>query len=185
MPRVDYSDLVLALQDGDEEKANELLQEVMPKLVEYLRVVMNASVYDAKECAYQSFSDVLEQIRRDNIQENKYIFSYLITTTRNEYIRSKKLQSKYMDDSDDIYGQIEPARQIDNLVENERMRILEKCLQELDEENRKLIRYFLKHPDKSVKQVSKKFGLTYANVRTRKSRITHRLHHCFKRKSGS
>ena len=183
MPRVDYSELVLALQDGDEDKANELLEEVMPKLVEYLRVVMKASPEEAKECAYQSFLDVLEQINKGNIKENKYIFSYLITTSKNEYIRSKKFEYKFTGDPKDVYNQIEPAQQVENLVESERMQILEECLQELDPESRRLMRYLLKNPDKSTKQVSKKFGLTHANLRTKKSRITHRLHHCFKRKS--
>ena len=78
--RVDYSELVEALQKGNEAKASELLSEVIPRLEDYLQVVMSAEVNAAKECVQQAFLDVFEQIRRNNIKNNKYIFSYLINS---------------------------------------------------------------------------------------------------------
>lgn len=183
MSRIDYSELVTALQKGDDQKANQLLAEVMPRVTEYLCAVMSAEHEDAQECAYQAFSDVLEQINKGNIKKKKYIFSYLLTTARNEYLRYIKKEKRFTSHPDEEFSQVEPAQQIENLVEEERMRILEECLKELDPESRRLIRYFLKNPDAPVKEIGKKFGLTYANVRTKKSRLTHSLHHCFKRKS--
>ncbi len=38
MSKVDYSELVDALVEGDHEKANELVKEVLPRLEKYLRV---------------------------------------------------------------------------------------------------------------------------------------------------
>lgn len=58
--RVDYSDLVNALQKGDEPRAAELIQEILPRLEDYLVVVMNAERNAAKECVQQAFLDVFE-----------------------------------------------------------------------------------------------------------------------------
>ena len=51
--------------------------------------------------------------------------------------------------------------------------------------NAMLLEVLLANPDATTKQISGKFGLSGANVRTKKSRLTHRLHHCFKRKMSS
>jgi RNA polymerase sigma factor (sigma-70 family) len=183
--RVDYSDLVDALLDGDEESSNRLLREVMPRLIDYLQVVMSATRQEAEECAHQAFADVFERIRKGKIKESKYIFSYLITTSRNQFIHHKKTQHRFDMDPDEGIHQVEPADQIKSLIEEERMAILESCMEQLDPDDRKLISYMLANPDATTKQISGKFGLSGANVRTKKSRLTHRLHHCFKRKMSS
>ncbi|CAN5364898.1 hypothetical protein BH23BAC3_BH23BAC3_35750 [soil metagenome] len=185
MQRVDYSDLVDALRDGDEVTANQLLKEVMPRLEDYLKVVMNASPGEARECAHQAFLDVFERIRQDKIKESKYIFSYLITTSRHTFLHYRKAQHRFTSDPDDSLHQVEPADQITSLIDEERMRMLKECLDELDPDDRDLMNYMLANPDATTKQISKKFGLSGANVRTKKSRLTHSLHHCFKRKMSS
>ncbi len=185
MQRVDYSDLVDALRDGDEETANQLLKEVMPRLEDYLKVVMNASQIEARECAHQAFLDVFERIRQDKINESKYIFSYLITTSRHTFLHYRKNQHRFTSDPDENLHQVEPADQIRSLIKEERLRILEECLSDLDPKDRDLINYMLANPDSTTKHISKKFGLSGANVRTKKSRLTHSLHHCFKRKMSS
>lgn len=184
MAQNDFTELVDALQQGDESKANELLKEVMPRLVDYLRIVMGADCVEAKECAQQAFVDVFDQVKKNKIKEKKHIYSYMITVTRNEFLTFKKKQHRFVSDPEEAFHQVEPARQIESLVEEERMKILRECLKELTEDNRKLMNYFISHPDEALKKVSKKFGLTNANLRTKKSRLTNRLHHCFKRKSS-
>jgi RNA polymerase sigma factor (sigma-70 family) len=157
----------------------------MPRLTDYLKVVMNATHQEAEECAHQAFADVFERIRKGKIKESKYIFSYLITTSRNQYLHFKKTQHRFDMEPDESTHQVEPADQVSSLIEEERMLILESCLEQLDPDDRKLITYMLANPDATTKQISKKFGLSGANVRTKKSRLTHRLHHCFKRKMSS
>lgn len=185
MQRVDYSNLVDALRDGDEETANQLLKEVMPRLEDYLKVVMNASPGEAKECTHQAFLEVFERIRQDKILESKYIFSYLITTSRHTFLHYRRAQHRFTSDPDKSFHQVEPADQIRALIEEERIRILGECLDSLDPQDRDLINYMLKNPKADTKQISKKFGLSGANVRTKKFRLTHSLHHCFKRKMSS
>lgn len=181
--RVDYSELVVALQSGDDSTANKLLEEVMPRLVEYLQVVLRADSNVAKECAQQAFTDVYERVRKNKIKEEKYIFSYLLTATRNEFLRYTKYQHRFDSDSDAAYEQVEPAEQVEALMEEERMNILEECLYELDRDNRGFIKYIIDNPDLSSRDYGNHFKLTEANVRTKKSRIVNMLHHCFKRKS--
>lgn len=184
MLKVDYSELVEALQQGNNAAADELLKEIMPRLEEYLQVVMNASPADARECVQQACMDVLDKIRKNKILEKKTIFSYLITAARNQYLSYSQYQHRFTADPDDVYHQVEPAKQIEALIESERMKILEQCLSQLDELNQKFMRFFMENPDSSTKEASKKFNLSNAYVRTKKSRLINNLHHCFKRKSS-
>ncbi len=182
--RVDYSELVDALQEGDDAKAGELINEILPRLEDYLVVVMNAERYAAEECVQQAFLDVFEQIRKDKIKESKYIFSYLIKSCRHEYLRYAKREHKFKYEENALNVLYEPEEQLQNLLDNERQRILEECLEELQSKSKRFIEYFIDKPDATTEEATEHFGLTSANVRTRKSRILSRLHHCYKRKSN-
>ncbi|MEX0856637.1 MAG: sigma-70 family RNA polymerase sigma factor [Balneolaceae bacterium] len=180
--RYNFSELVEALERGDDASASELLSEVLPRLQDYLCVVMNAKQQDASECIHQAFLNVFEQIRKGNIKNTKYIFNYLLKTSRNEYIRYLKRQHKFNYDNE-LSEMSDPEEQLSNLMDKERQRILEKCLSELQEKSREFIEYFIDKPDSTTEEAVKAFNLSSANVRTKKSRILSRLHHCYKRKS--
>ncbi len=182
-PRLDYSELVFALQENKEGRAAELLEELLPRLKDYLKVTMNATDRDAEECIHQTFFKVYEQIMQDNIRKEKYIFSYLVRTCKHEYIRYMRRQHRFsapIEDASDYL--VEPADQVSSLLDEERQQILEECLAELDKKSRAFIEYFFSNPDATTKAASKHLKLSGANVRTRKSRIIDRLHYCFKRK---
>jgi len=181
--RFNYSELVDALQDGDRDTANTVLSEVMPRLVDYLEVVMNADKRTAKECVQQACLDVFEQIHKDKIRNSKYIFSYLIKSVRNEYIRYTKYQHRFAYSEDSLDHIVDPEKQFENLVEEDRQRILKQCVEELGKKNKRFILYIFDNPDASTKDLSKQFRLSEANVRTKKSRIITRLHECYKLKS--
>lgn len=183
MARFNYSELVDALQDGDRDTANTVLSEVMPRLVDYLEVVMNADKRTAKECVQQACLDVFEQIHKDKIRNSKYIFSYLIKSVRNEYIRYTKYQHRFSYSEDSLDHIVEPEQQFENLVEEDRQRILKECLEELGKKNKRFILYIFEYPDATTKALSSQFKLSEANVRTKKSRIISRLHDCYKSKS--
>jgi len=182
--RVDYSELVEALQKGYEAKASELLSELIPRLEDYLQVVMSAEANAAKECVQQAFLDVFEQIRKNNIKNSKYIFSYLIKSCRHEYFRFVKRQHKFNYDDEAFNEVYEPEQQFKNLLDKERQRILEECLNELRKKSREFIVYFMDKPDASTDDAVEEFDLSNANVRTKKHRILSRLHHCYKRKAN-
>lgn len=182
--RVDYSELVEALQKGDDTKAGELLSEVIPRLEDYLQVVMSAEEHAARECVQQAFLDVFEQIRKNKIKKSKYIFSYLIKSCRHEYLRYVKREHKFDYDEESFNEIYEPEEQFRKLLDKERQRILEECLSELRNKSREFIEYFMDKPEASTDDAVEEFDLSNANVRTRKHRILSRLHHCYKRKSN-
>jgi RNA polymerase sigma factor (sigma-70 family) len=182
--RVDYSELVEAIQEGDNKKATDLISEVIPRLEDYLTVSMNSDANSAQECVQQAFLDVFEQVRKDKIKEPKYIFSYLIKSCRHEYLRYAKRQHKFKYEEEALNELYEPEQQIENLLDKERQRILKECLEELQDKSKKFIEYFIDKPDATTEEASEEFDLSGANVRTKKSRILSRLHHCFKRKSN-
>lgn len=181
--KVDYSELVVALQNGNDRKANQLLEELLPRLVDYLKAAMDADEDAAKDCVYQAFADVYEKIREDKIQNEKYIFKYLIRASRNEYIKYVNWDNRYDRSEDDIDHFVEPAKQYEQLLDEERQQILEQCLDELRTKSRKFISYFFEKPYVSTEQAHKHFKISRANVRTKKTRILKKLHECYKRKS--
>jgi len=183
--RVDYSELVDALVQGDEQTADRLLKELIPRLKEYLRVVMGANREEGEECVQRALLGVIEQIRKRNIRNSKTIFSYLIKACRHEYIHHKKYEQRFHYTEDMDRGMSEPAQQITDLLDQERQEILKSCLDELDQSSRKFILHFLLNPDTTTKEASSSFGLSPANVRTRKSRLISRLHDCCMRKLRS
>lgn len=181
--KVDYSELVYALQQQKEGKANELLEELLSRLKDYLMVVLGADEKDAEECVQEAFVKVYEQIKKDNIQQEKYIFSYMIRACRHEYFRYSKQQHRFNNPVENHQEHlVDPAEQFQNLMDEDRQKILEACLNELRAKSRKLIEYFIDKPDATTKEASAHFDISGANVRTKKSRIISRLHHCFKRK---
>lgn len=182
--RVDYSELVEALQQGNERVSKELIDELLPRLEEYLVVVMSAEPNTARECIQQVFLNVFEKIQNNKIRESKYIFSYLIKSCRHEFLRYSKREHRFKYDEEALNNLFEPEEQIKRLIDKERQNILKKCLDELEEKGRIFIEYFIDKPDITTEEAQKKFGLTSANVRTKKSRILHSLHRCFKLKSN-
>lgn len=162
-----------------------MLEELLPRLMDYLQITMNADERDAEECVHQAFLNVYEQIRKDNIQNEKYIFMYLVRACRNEYISYARNQHKFHYPIDDhAHHLAEPAEQIENLLEKERQMILEDCLKKMKPKSRRFLEYFIDKPEATTRQASKHFNLSGGNVRTKKSRLLTRLHHCVERKLG-
>lgn len=183
--KVDYSELVTAVQEGDKKKTNQLVKELLPRLKDYLNVVMNADENTAEECVHQAFEEVFRRIREDKIKNPKYIFSYLLKSCRHKYLHyDKRIRSMDWSIDEEPDYLVRSADQYKQLIDEERKSILKLCLQKLDEKARDFITYFLDKPEISTYQASKHFNISKANVRTKKSRILSRLSDCFKRHSS-
>lgn len=176
--------LVGSLQNRDDRLSNKILSNVIPKLEQYLLIRMGADIEMAKECTQQALLNVYEQIIKGNIRNEKSIYSYLVRASKHEYLRVVKREKKFMDRNYDVDSLTNTPEQIDRLINEERSSILKECLQELDEESREFITYFINNPDVSSKAASKHFNITSTNLRTRKSRITKELHARFKAKQN-
>ncbi|WP_158278642.1 RNA polymerase sigma factor [Rhodohalobacter mucosus] len=179
--RVDYSVLVNYLQVQETRKANELLAEVLPKLVQYLQITVGANPETAEECVQQAFLNVYERILQDKIRDPKSILSYLMQASRNEYFSHCQKNKRYTELPETEKGMSEPAEQISRLVDDERMEALSECISRLDDESREFITYFMDNPGVRSRQVATEFGISEANVRIKKHRIVHQLQDMYKK----
>lgn len=182
--RVDYSALVNYIQQENVRQVNQLLEELIPKLVEYLQVTLAATEEAAKECVQQAFLNVYERIVDDKLKDPKSLLSYMMMTARNEYFNQYKKNKRYVDNELITGTEFEPASQIDRLVDQERKELLFECIEELDDDSQIFILYFINHPDATTREASDYFDLSEANVRTKKYRVTHQLHSLYKIKAN-
>lgn len=185
--RVDYSEIVEALQEGRPDDANKLLEELTVRLRDYLSVVLNATEEEAKECTQKALLIAYEKIMAGEIKNKKQIFSYLIRVCRNEYFwMMKDRWNKETDAIEEIENYerhlVDPGQQIERLQDEDRQQILEACLNNLKKKSREFIEYLIDNPDTSTREASDHFEMSEANVRTKKSRLLSRLHYCFQRK---
>ncbi len=181
--KVNYSELVTALQQDDQAKASRMLKGLIPQLQTYLKTVMNASDEDAEESVHRAFLKTYEKIMKDEIRDKTYIFKYLLRASRNEYLKLCKDHERYISDADETPENIAtPAEQISNLLDEDRQQILEACLSKLPKDSRKYIRYILDNPAATTKSLSARFKISEANVRVKKSRIISDLSYCVKKK---
>jgi RNA polymerase sigma factor (sigma-70 family) len=155
---------------------------VVPMVTEYLMVALKANKFHAEECSHHAFSVVLDRIKNNSIDDQTSVVSYLVTTARNQYFNMLKneiregsaiLQEQYYQDSEE---------QIQSLLDEERTKILEQCLGNLDEKARVYIQYVMKHSDYSMLKIGKIFGISPENARTKKSRIVRQLSDCVRKK---
>lgn len=184
--REDYSELVTALQDKNTGDANRLLKELVPRLCYYLKVRMNASPNDAKDAVQQALLNTYEKIMQDEIRDKKYIYKYLLTACRHAYVRLIRDEDKFQGDLDaceDVLASQE--QQISNLLDEDRQKVLEECLQKLRKKSREFITYIIRHPKAKTKGISERFGISESNMRVKKSRIISDLSHCVKKKWSS
>lgn len=180
---MDYSELVQALQENNRESANRLLQEIRPRLVRYLYVHMNADREDAHDCVQESLLVTVNAIREGRIRDPQQVFSYLITTCRNQYLKmvGRKRERPYNEVPDSSYH---APGQLAALENRERFDILQHCLDELKEEYREFIDYWFENPDTDGQTVADHFGISVNNAWIRKHRIIKQLHTCYEKKSN-
>lgn len=178
--RVDYSVLVECIQQENIRRTNELVKEIIPKLVEYLQVTVAATEEVAKECVQQAFLNVYEIILENKLNDPKSLLSYMMMTARNEYFNQYRKNGRLVNNEFITSSISEPANQIERLIDQERTELLFECIEELDDDSQIFILYFINHPDATTREASDYFELSEANVRTKKYRITHQLHALFK-----
>jgi len=176
--RADYSELVTAIQQGDDETSERLLRELSQRLISYLCVVMNAPVEAAKDCVQEAILITLEKIKEDKIKYSKAVFAYLINTARNEYLRYNKGAYQFDPFEDSIRHLATPAQQV------ERMKILEQCISEMVATRRKFIKFYFEDLSRTNKDAMKRFKMSSGAVRAKKSHIVSELHECYKRKTS-
>ncbi len=180
---MDFSELYVAVSKQDERRVNQLVDAIIPVLVSYLCATMRAERADAKDCVQMALLHTIGKIRDDKIREPSRLYYYLLSACRNNYLRMSRNTIIELSDNMEVYHAVEPAAQVDRLLDKERQTLLRECLQKLSEEYRQFINYFLRFPEAEAKDIAAKFNLSTNNVWTRKHRIIKWLHNCYKKKS--
>lgn len=178
-----YAKLIESIQKDDEFAITTLLGTLFPTLVNYLMVTMNSSQDDAEDCAQEAMITVVENIRRNGIKNPDSVFNYIITVSRNAYLRLRRgdIPGPNVDFSE-AYHVAEPAEQLENLLSEERERFLTKCLEDLSPDNRELITLWIENPERSTAEVARHLKISVNNAWIRKHRIVKILINCIEKK---
>lgn len=180
---MEYSELVEALQGEDVIRVNKILEDLIPRLIRFLEIHMGAPRIDAEDCVQYSMELTLEVIRAGKLNDSEKVLTYLMTTCRNNYLKSREKKKEIIYDEIPKNRFHEPS-QITSLVEQERKSILERCIEELKGVYRSFIEYWLEYPDSDADAVAEHFNISVNNVWTRKHRVIKQLNECYEKKSN-
>lgn len=175
---MDFSEFVSAVRNGEEDKINVLYKRIFKILTRYIQVRTSSDIGDAEDAAQVAIINTIESIKAGKIGDEEKIIPYLMTSARHARIRTIKQDSKYQVDDEMESKMFEHTTGFDQLVDKERMEVLEKCLDELDEDNRSYIDYFFSYPGVDSKTVSDRFKMSVGNVWVKKHRIVKLLREC-------
>jgi RNA polymerase sigma factor (sigma-70 family) len=178
---MEFSELVKAIDQNDRPATNRILKKITPRLIRFLTVHMGAERQDAEDCAQLALLNAFEAIKDGSIRNADRIFSFLLTSCKNNYLNLIKKDRDYS--LDDIsFDQSQKPRQLLSMMDDERRRILELCLQQLSESYKTFIDFWFDYPDTDAKAAATHFGITVNNTWTRKHRILKKLSNCYQKK---
>ncbi|MDZ7692213.1 MAG: RNA polymerase sigma factor [Balneolaceae bacterium] len=180
---MDYSELIDALQNGDDQLVNKIIKDMRPRLVRFLEIHMSAPRSDAEDCVQLSLERTLEIIQEGRLKNKDRVLSYLISTCRNSYLKEqgKNREVTYHKIPSTEFNDPE---QVSSIIDQERKQILQHCLDELKDMYRRVIEYWFDHPDSDAETAADYFGISINNVWTRKHRAIKKLNHCYERESN-
>ncbi len=178
---MDYGKFADALNSGDPKELEPLYAEAFQVLCRYLGTTMRADYQDAQECAQHALVMTMERLRKGAIRNTDSIFSYLLQSAKNRYMRllHERERNNFQDN---IERYVPVEEQIDLLVTEERKNALQACIAGLDEPSREFILYWLEHPEARSGTVARHFNISVNNVWTRRHRIVKKLSDCVRKK---
>ncbi|HKJ45110.1 MAG TPA: sigma-70 family RNA polymerase sigma factor [Balneolales bacterium] len=179
---MDFSELYEAIKSDDQQAINDSVTKLFPVLMSYLRVNMHADSEDAKDCIQQALLHTTEKIREDKIRNPSKLYYYLIRSCKNIYLRMNTYTNISIEDNNKDYA-IDPPKQLDELLDEEKQRILSHCLEQLDPNHRDFINYWFENPDIDASSVARHFDISLSNAWTRKHRIIKILNKCYEKNS--
>lgn len=176
---MDYSELVRAVQEGDEATANRMCSEALPILKKYLIANLNASPEDAEDAVQKMFEYVIQKIRRGEITNPGGILSYMLTGSRHAYLKS--MRDTELEEFDELVSEpVSAPDQLNNLIDQERIDILKRCMEKLDGPYRSMCEFILSNPSADSEDLAEHFDITINNAWIRKHRAIKRLSECAK-----
>lgn len=178
---MDYSKFVDAVLQNDQSVINKQVEVITAVLIKFLTVRMDASIEDAQDCAQNTLMIAIEKIRNDKLSHPDAVINYLFTTAKHEYFKqlSKEREVNYENLPEHHF---EKPDQLHRLVDNEKMTILERCIEALKADYKKYIEYWFQNPDYETSVVAEHFGISVNNAWTKKHRVINVLKECFEKK---
>lgn len=180
---MDYSELIAALQNGDDVRVNTILKEITPRLIRYLEIRLGATTRDAEDAVQRTLERTLGKLREGRLDNKERVLSYLMTTARNIYFKE---QDKITESNYDKVpsSEFNAPEQLETMIDEERKRILELCLEQLDDMYRRFIEYWFTHPDAETEMAADHFNISKNNAWIRKHRVIKKLNECYEEKSN-
>jgi DNA-directed RNA polymerase specialized sigma24 family protein len=179
---MDYSALVKAVQNGDEVTANRLCAEALPILKRYLIATLNASPEDAEDAVQRMFEYVIPKIRRSEIHNPGGLLSYMLTGAKHAFLKEiRDFDPGNLDELDE--EPVVEASQIWNLINEERLSILEMCRELLKGNYRLMVDFIFEHPAATTDDIAEHFNISENNAWIRKHRVIKQLSDCAEKNS--
>lgn len=180
---MDFSNLLHAMSEGNESTLGEMLEHLTPILKKYLMAKFSAEEVDAEDAIQTMLLKTLIKARNDKIKNPDAFLGYIYSATRNEYL---KIARKKLASGEDSLARIEGdfPGQLEKLLDEEKMRILEHCLQTLKSAHQSYIAYWFENPGEEASKVAEKFKISVNNAWTKKHRIIRMLNECYQAQSN-
>lgn len=173
---------VQAIQSGETSDIERWSAEARNVLVKYLLSRYGANIRDAEDCVQEVLLKVMDLIKEKKLEADSY-GAYIVTMTRNEYIRIMKEDARttgnYFLEEHCYAADYDPAEQ---LVNTEMLEFLQDCIDQLGEKSRELIEYFLKHPNARYIDIAQALGVSASTIWTRRHRVYKYLVKCISNK---
>lgn len=178
---MDYSKFVTAVLEKDEAAIAEQVKVITAVLIKFLRVRLGVSQQDAEDCAQNTLLIAIEKIRGDKLDNPDVIISYLFTTAKHEYFKSlsKDKESKFKVLPDSYFDKPE---QLHRLLNEEKMTILQRCMDALKPNYKKYIEYWFDNAGHETAMVAQHFDISVNNAWTKKHRVINLLKECYQKK---
>lgn len=177
---MDYPKFVTAVIEDDRKALNEHYIVLTKVLLKFLLVRLDASPEDAKDSAQNAIMFAVEKIKNKKLQRPDLIINYLFTTAKHDYLKHQNKQ-KEINYEDVPSHHSERGDQLENLLDEERQTILERCFTTLKEKQYNYISYWFDNPDSEAVVVADHFGISVNNAWTKKHRIIQLLKECFEK----
>lgn len=177
MRAMNYSELVHAIQEGDQRKTDKLIAEAIPILERYLISNLGATAENAEDSVQRMFEYIIPKIRNGEINSPSGLLSYMLTGTRHSYY--KTIQIFDSGNMDEVCEElVAPAEQTSKLIRTEYLTLLKKCLGKLKQHYRNLMEFLFEHPDADPEDIAEYFDISIGNAWARKHRAVQQLSEC-------
>lgn len=168
---------------SDVKEVNRYSKALIQRISRYLEIVMEADRETANDCAQQAFEKVYTKIVNQSLDDIDDLFPYLIRTSKNEYLMSKRRENFEVSSDYEYFQGVKGADAADvvhSLHSSEKEKLLTFCVEQMRKSRRVFYDKMLRYINEKDAVTAKKLNMTHGSFRTKKSRIIDALRDCVK-----